>query len=66
MRYHLDRCAFCAQCVQTCRFGCLQMGRDGDGGVGLAAAIRAPFAIAYGEEGNRSPPAPEEAHRDGG
>jgi formate hydrogenlyase subunit 6/NADH:ubiquinone oxidoreductase subunit I len=23
--YHVDRCTFCAQCVQSCRQGCLEM-----------------------------------------
>lgn len=25
MRYHADRCVFCAQCVENCRFKCLSM-----------------------------------------
>ncbi len=25
MTYHIDRCTFCAQCVQSCRQGCLNM-----------------------------------------
>lgn len=25
IRYHLDRCTFCAQCVESCRFDCLEL-----------------------------------------
>jgi len=28
MAYHVDRCLFCAQCVHSCRQGCLQMSTD--------------------------------------
>lgn len=28
MTYHVDRCTFCAQCVQSCRQGCLQMATE--------------------------------------
>lgn len=27
-RFHLDRCTFCAQCVQSCRQGCLTLSAD--------------------------------------
>jgi formate hydrogenlyase subunit 6/NADH:ubiquinone oxidoreductase subunit I len=25
VKYHVDRCLFCQQCVESCRFGCLSM-----------------------------------------
>lgn len=25
VRYHVDRCTFCAQCVESCRFNCLEL-----------------------------------------
>ena len=47
MRYHVDRCAFCAQCVQSCRFGCLEMtGGEWE----LAANNKKPFVVYYGDE----------------
>ena len=46
MRYNVDRCTFCAQCVQNCRFNCLGMSStDWE----LAALTKEPFTIYYGE-----------------
>jgi formate hydrogenlyase subunit 6/NADH:ubiquinone oxidoreductase subunit I len=28
IRYHTDRCTYCGQCVESCRFGCLAMSKD--------------------------------------
>jgi formate hydrogenlyase subunit 6/NADH:ubiquinone oxidoreductase subunit I len=28
MHYDVSRCIFCAQCVQNCRFGCIQLSSD--------------------------------------
>jgi formate hydrogenlyase subunit 6/NADH:ubiquinone oxidoreductase subunit I len=47
MRYHADRCTFCAQCVQNCRFECLSMS---DTDWELAALTKQPFDVYYGKE----------------
>ncbi len=47
MRYHADRCAYCAQCVQSCRFKCLGMSdREWE----LAALTKEPFTVYYGND----------------
>lgn len=46
LRYHLDRCTFCAQCVESCRQGCLSMS---DEEWELASTARDPFIKIYGE-----------------
>jgi formate hydrogenlyase subunit 6/NADH:ubiquinone oxidoreductase subunit I len=47
MRYHADRCTYCSQCVQNCRFDCIQMSpEDWE----LAATTKAPFTLYYGRE----------------
>lgn len=47
MRYHEDRCTYCAQCVQNCRFECLGMSNtDWE----LAALTKEPFDVYYGKE----------------
>jgi formate hydrogenlyase subunit 6/NADH:ubiquinone oxidoreductase subunit I len=46
MRYHEDRCTFCAQCVLSCRFKCLSLSNvDWE----LASSTREPFTINYGK-----------------
>ncbi len=45
--YHLDRCTFCAQCVESCRHGCLEMAA---GEWELASLSKDAFTIYYGEE----------------
>ncbi len=47
MRYHEDRCTFCAQCVINCRFKCLSMS---DEQWEMAALTKAPFEVYYGRE----------------
>ena len=47
MRYHADRCTYCAQCVQSCRFGCLGMSNEQ---WELAALSKEPFTILYGND----------------
>ena len=46
MRYHVDRCTFCAQCVKSCRQNCLSMSNDR---WELAALGREAFLIHYGD-----------------
>ncbi len=45
IRYHIDRCTFCAQCVQNCRFNCLAMSNEQ---WELAASKKEPFMVYYG------------------
>jgi formate hydrogenlyase subunit 6/NADH:ubiquinone oxidoreductase subunit I len=47
LRYHVDRCIYCAQCVQNCRFGCLEMSPTA---WELAALNREAFEVTYGDE----------------
>lgn len=47
MRYHTDRCTYCAQCVINCRFGCIQMS---DEQWELASTKKEPFEVYYGRE----------------
>lgn len=46
LRYYVDRCIFCAQCVQNCRLKCLQMSNED---WELAALNKDGFTIYYGE-----------------
>lgn len=47
MRYHADRCAFCAQCALNCRFKCLEMSNEQ---WELAALNKESFAVYYGKD----------------
>ncbi|MCZ7668941.1 MAG: 4Fe-4S binding protein [Chloroflexi bacterium] len=47
MRYHLDRCTYCAQCVASCRFNCINMS---DEQWELAATSKTPFEVNYGRD----------------
>ncbi len=47
MRYHLDRCTYCAQCVESCRFACLNMSHEQ---WELAALKKEPFTVYYGRD----------------
>lgn len=47
MRYHADRCTYCAQCVQSCRFKCMGMSNED---WELAATGKQPFEVYYGKE----------------
>ena len=44
--YHEDRCTFCAQCVHSCRQGCLHMAADE---WELAALAREPFVVVFSD-----------------
>ena len=46
MEYHADRCTHCAQCVQNCRFECLNMSHEQ---WELAALNKEPFTVYYGK-----------------
>lgn len=46
IRYHLDRCTFCAQCVESCRFNCLELNA---GRWELAGVDPAAFEFYYGD-----------------
>ncbi len=44
--YHLDRCAFCGQCLQSCKQGSLSMSSEK---WDLAQLSTAPFELHFGE-----------------
>ncbi len=47
MRYHADRCIYCAQCVESCRFKCLGFSTEE---WELASASKVPFEVLYGRD----------------
>ncbi len=47
LRYHQDRCTYCAQCVVNCRFKCLNMD---DQTWELASVNKEPFTVYYGKD----------------
>ena len=47
MRYHADRCVYCAQCVDNCRFECLNMSNEQ---WELASTDKAAFEVMYGKD----------------
>jgi formate hydrogenlyase subunit 6/NADH:ubiquinone oxidoreductase subunit I len=49
VRYHIDRCTFCAQCVVNCRFKCMEMSSDQ---WEMAALSKEQFTVYYGDETN--------------
>lgn len=49
MEYHADRCTFCAQCVHSCRQGCLALSNET---WELANLTREPFAFYFGDPSN--------------
>jgi formate hydrogenlyase subunit 6/NADH:ubiquinone oxidoreductase subunit I len=47
VRYHIDRCTYCGQCVQSCRFKCLDMSSEE---WELAALNKEAFEVFYGKD----------------
>ena len=47
LRYHTDRCTFCAQCVVNCNFDCLGLSHEQ---WELAALSKQPFIVSYGRD----------------
>jgi formate hydrogenlyase subunit 6/NADH:ubiquinone oxidoreductase subunit I len=47
MRYHADRCTYCAQCVMTCRFKCMDMSSEI---WEEASTNKKPFEVYYGKD----------------
>lgn len=47
MKYHMDRCTYCAQCIESCRFSCLNLSNEE---WELAATNKEAFTIYYGKE----------------
>jgi formate hydrogenlyase subunit 6/NADH:ubiquinone oxidoreductase subunit I len=47
MKFHADRCTYCAQCVVNCKFKCLNLSHDQ---WELAALSKEPFTVYYGLE----------------
>ena len=47
MKYHIDRCTFCDQCVQSCRFNCLNLT---DSQWEMASLKHEPLTVYYGKD----------------
>lgn len=47
MRYHVDRCVYCSQCVENCRLSCLGMSNEQ---WELASLNKEPFEVFYGRD----------------
>jgi formate hydrogenlyase subunit 6/NADH:ubiquinone oxidoreductase subunit I len=47
LRFHTDRCTYCAQCVVSCNFDALGMSHEQ---WELAALSREPFSVSFGRE----------------
>lgn len=47
IRFHIDRCTYCGQCVENCRFECLGMSSEQ---WELASLEREPFTVYYGRD----------------
>ncbi|MBK8025282.1 MAG: 4Fe-4S binding protein [Chloroflexi bacterium] len=65
MRYHADRCVYCSQCTQNCRFKCLSMSSEQ---WEHAARSKEAFTVYFGRQedidaflGKRAAPAAEPA-----
>ncbi len=47
MRYHEDRCTYCSQCVQSCRFKCIDLSNSQ---WEMASLNKEAFEVFYGKE----------------
>jgi len=47
MKYHMDRCTFCDQCVVNCRFDCIGLSNEE---WELASLSQEPMTIYYGKD----------------
>ena len=47
LKYHLDRCVYCGQCVSNCKFKCMSMSNDD---WELAALKKEAFEVFYGND----------------
>ena len=47
LRYNMDKCTFCAQCVVNCRFNCIEMSEEQ---WELASKSKEPFEVYYGRD----------------
>ncbi len=47
LRFHIDRCTYCGQCVVNCNFDCLGMSHEQ---WELAALETEPFTVSYGTD----------------
>lgn len=46
-RYHMDRCTYCGQCIQSCKFKCMGMSNED---WELAALNKESFEVLYGKD----------------
>jgi len=46
-RYNIDKCIYCAQCIQSCRFKCIDLSKED---WELASLSKEPFLVQYGKE----------------
>ena len=47
LKYHMDRCVYCGQCVTSCKFKCMSMSSED---WELAALKKQEFEVYYGNE----------------
>jgi formate hydrogenlyase subunit 6/NADH:ubiquinone oxidoreductase subunit I len=47
LRYHMDRCVYCGQCVASCKFKCMNMSNED---WELAAVKKEAFEVYYGND----------------